>query len=125
MLEIPVEAYPNQSFLVSLPADDGAGQNCAIALYQRGERVYLDLNVDGVTLRQGAVCLPRVGIVGAVTGFSGELFMVDSRTQPDAQRPPQWQGLGSRWKLYYLDAGEVRDIRDEAAQAALQGGIHG
>lgn len=125
MLEIPVEACPNQSFLVTLPDSSGTGRNCAIALYQRGGRVYLDLAVDGVTLRRGAVCLPRVGIVGDVAGFSGELFVVDSRTQPDAQEPPQWQGLGTRWKLYYLDAGEVTEMRDEAAQAALQGGIHG
>ncbi|MCH5277765.1 MAG: hypothetical protein J1E80_08030 [Desulfovibrionaceae bacterium] len=125
MLEIPVEAYPNQSCLVTLPDSSGSGQNCTVALYQRGERVYLDLNVDGSVVRRGAVCLPRVGIVGDVAGFSGELFIVDSRTQPDAQEPPQWQGLGTRWKLYYLTVDEVNEMRDEAARAALLEGIHG
>ena len=116
MIEIPLEPYQNQSLMVTL--DD---QDCTLALYQRNSRLYLDLSVDSVPVRQGAVCLPQVGIVGDVRGFAGELYMADQRTQPDKQQPPQWEGLGTRWKLYYLSPEEVLTLRENAAQGALNG----
>lgn len=116
MLEIPLEAYQNQSFMVTLKEQD-----CSLALYQRNSRLYLDLSVDGALVRQGAVCLPQVGILGNVRGFAGELFMVDQRTQPEKQQPPQWEGLGTRWKLYYLLPEEVQTLRENAALEALHG----
>ena len=116
MLEIPLEAYQNQSFMVTLNEQD-----CSIPLYQRNSRLYLDLSMDGSVVRQGAVCLPQVGIVGDVPGFAGELFMIDLRTQPEKQQPPQWEGLGTRWKLFYFSPEEVLGLRQNAAREALNG----
>lgn len=116
MLKIPLEACQNQSFMVTLN-----DQDCAVALYQRKSRLYLDLSVDNAVVRRGAVCLPRKGILGDIRGFSGELYMADQRTHPDKQQPPQWEGLGTRWKLYYLSPEEVRTLRENAAQEALNG----
>ena len=95
MLEIPLEACQNQSFMVTLNEQD-----CTIALYQRNSRLYLDLSVEGAVVRQGAVCLPQVGIVGEVPGFAGELFMIDLRTQPEKQQPPRWEFPSGRLSLY-------------------------
>lgn len=102
MLIIPLETVPNQRLLVVL-----AGQNCTISVYQRGRRLYLDLAVDDAVVRQGAICLPRVPLLGDVQQFAGQLYFVDMGTQPGQQEPPQWQGLGSRWKLVYLGRDEV------------------
>ncbi len=116
MLEIPLEAYPNQSLMATLN-----GQDCSIALYQRNSRLYLDLSMNGSVARRGAVCLPQVEILGNVPGFAGDLVMIDLRTQPERQRPPQWEGLGTRWKLYYLLPAEVLTLREKAAREALHG----
>lgn len=105
MLEIPLEAVPNQRLLAVL-----AGQNCTISVYQRGRRMYLDLAGDDKIVRQGAVCLPRVPLLGDVQQFAGQLFFVDMGAQPVRQEPPQWQGLGSRWKLIYLDNEELQTL---------------
>lgn len=99
MLHLSLEAVPNQEFQVVL--DD---QNCTIALYQRGKRMYLDLYVDDAAVCRGAVCLPGVGVPRTSNKFSGRLFMIDALSAPDRQEPPQWEGLGSRWRLYYLTA---------------------
>ena len=37
------------------------------------------------------------------------------------QQPPQWEGLGTRWKLFYLFPEEVLVLRENAAQEALDG----
>ena len=52
MLKIPLDAIPNQTFNITLNE-----QNCTIHLYQRGEYMYMDLAVDGNTIRQGMICL--------------------------------------------------------------------
>jgi hypothetical protein len=105
MLEIPLIAVPNQQLLARLDEQD-----CTINVYQRGARVYLDLALDGVPLRQGAICLPGVPVVDAPWPFVGGLYMVDTGTTPKGQQPPQWEGLGTRWKLYYLDAAEMAEV---------------
>ena len=116
MLEIPLEATPNQSFLITL--DD---QDCTIALYQRGRRLYLDLTVSGRIVRQGAICEPGVGIPhGGTDAFRGRLYLVDLRSQPGQQAAPQWQGLGDRWRLYWLSPDEVQQVNAE--EAARYGG---
>lgn len=105
MIEIPLAASPNQSCMVTL--DD---QDCTIAVYQRNRNTYLDLYVDDTAVRTGAVCLPATGIVGNVTCFTGELVIVDTGSQPDNQQMPQWSGLGTRWKLYYLSTSELESL---------------
>lgn len=115
MLELPLEATVNQEFLVTL--DD---QNCTIALYQRGPGMYLDLRVGGVTVCQGAICRPGMGIIQVATGaWQGQLYMLDERSQPDRQQAPQWRGLGARWRLYWLTPDEVREVETANFETAL------
>lgn len=117
MLELPLEATPNQEFLITL--DD---QDCTIAVYQRGTRLYLDLTVSREIVRQGAICQPGERIVqGATAAFRGQLYFVDERSQPDQQAAPQWEGLGTRWRLYWLTSDEVETLRKAEFEAVLYG----
>lgn len=117
MLELPLEATVNQEFLVTL-----GGQDCTIALCQRGAGMYLDLRVSGVTVCQGAICQPGMGIVQRATdAFAGQLYILDERSRPMEQQPPQWQGLGSRWRLYWLSSEEVDEVETANFEAALNG----
>ena len=108
MLTMPVEATPNQQFQVVL--DD---QNCTIALYQRGKRMYLDLYVDDTAICQGMICLPTVGVPRNSRDFSGKIFVVDTLSTPSRQEAPQWEGLGSRWNLVFLTADEVEELKSK------------
>lgn len=117
MLELPLEATPNQELLITL--DD---QDCVVAVYQRGTRLYLDVAVSGQIVRQGAICQPGERIVqGATAAFRGQLYFVDQRAQPDQQAAPQWEGLGTRWRLYWLTPEEVEALRTAEFEAALYG----
>ncbi|MBD5417377.1 MAG: hypothetical protein HDR50_06905 [Desulfovibrio sp.] len=117
MLELPLEAMVNQEFLVTL-----GEQDCTIALYQRGASMYLDLNAGGAIICRGAICQPGMGIVQRATmAFAGQLYLLDERSQPMEQQPPQWQGLGTRWKLYWLSPEEVKEINAANLKAALNG----
>lgn len=99
MLEIPLIAYPNRSLQVILD-----GQECGIALYQRGERLYMDMDVGATRVITGAVCLDAVSIIQrAQSVFAGSLIFVDTQ----GNEAPEWHGLGTRWRLLYISAGEV------------------
>ena len=117
MLELPLEAMVHQEFLITL-----GEQDCPIALCQRGAALYLDLNAGGVTVCRGAICQPGAGIVQQATAaFEGQLFLVDTRSRPMEQQPPQWQGLGTRWKLCWLTPEEVEEVGAATFEAALNG----
>lgn len=117
MREIPLISAPNQELLVTL-----GEQDCALAVYQRGDRVFMDVAVGETVVRRGAICMPGMGIVqGAQTGFAGQLYMVDEDATPDRQRPPQWTGLGTRWRLYHLTEADLAALEDAAAEDAPNG----
>lgn len=121
MLELPLEATVNQQFLVTL-----GEQDCTIALCQRGAAMYLDLGAGGVTVCRGAICQPGIGIVQRATAaFEGQVYLLDVRSRPNEQQPPQWQGLGARWKLYWLTPEEVDEVETANFEAALAGGDRG
>lgn len=105
MIEIPLRQVPSQTFLISLDEQD-----CTISLYQRGDRLYLDLAVNGEIVRQGAICLPAINIGGEPYPFSGFLFFADGLSEPDKQWPPQYTDLGTRYKLYYATAEEAESV---------------
>ena len=109
MLEIPLIQVPNQELLVTLNEQD-----CTLHIYQRRERVYLDLAMDGVTLRRGAVCLPCVDVVAQPYPFRGHLYWTDELSKPEKQQPPQYTGFGTRYHLYYLTHEEQEEILTEA-----------
>ena len=117
MLELPLEATVNQEFLVTL-----GEQDCTIALYQRGAGMYLDLSSGGAAICRGAICQPGVGIIQQATAaFKGQLVLMDERSQLGGQQQPQWDGLGSRWKLYWFTPEEVKEINAANLKAALNG----
>ena len=101
MREIPLLNVPNQQLQVVL-----GGQDCTIHVYQRGPRVYLDLDLDGEMLCEGAICMPGVAIGGELHPFVGTLIFADELASPDAQEPPQYEGFRTRWKFYYVEDGE-------------------
>lgn len=100
MITIPLQPIPAQAFNVSLD-----GQPCRIALYQKGDYFYMDLTVNNVTVVQGRMVLNSVWIVRyAYLGLSGDLFMADTMGTDDS---PTYDGLGSRYRLYYATADEI------------------
>lgn len=98
MMQIPLQAVPAQRFQVVL--DD---QNCTLALYDRGGRLYADLDVDSDAVFRGAICRYGADIVQSSTlRFSGSLHFYDTQGTHD----PKYEGLGSRFILLYLSDGE-------------------
>ena len=98
MQNIPLSPIPAQTFQIVL--DD---QQCHITLYQRGRRMYLDLEADNETVCQGAICQNRASIVPFPTlNFSGSLHFWDTL----GDEPPQYEQLGTRFLLLYVADGE-------------------
>ncbi|KOY61208.1 MULTISPECIES: phage baseplate plug family protein [Photorhabdus] len=99
MIEIALRAVKAQEFTVTLNE-----QSCMIRLNQRSTGLYMDLTVNDKPVLQGVVCLNCNKIVRySYLRFSGELFFADLNGSSD----PHWEGLGQRYKLYYLFPGEV------------------
>lgn len=104
MLIVPLTAIPAQSLQVVL-----ADQDCDISVYTRGEHLFLDLAVDGVTVQTGAIVENLVSIIQMPNRqFSGTLAMVDTL----GDSTPRWDGLGDRWVLVYWDSGEEGEPRN-------------
>ena len=99
MLLIPLEAVPSQTLSITL-----AGQACSIAVRDNNVNLYLDLRVSNRPIVVGKICRNRQRLLIGLgyRGFIGDFVFVDS--QGDEQ--PAYAGLGSRWQLYYLGAGE-------------------
>ncbi|MGN6312847.1 MAG: phage baseplate plug family protein [Rhodanobacteraceae bacterium] len=100
MIAIPLQPIPAQTFNVSL-----GGQPCRIALYKKGDFFYMDLTVNNTVVLQGRMVLNGAWIVRyAYLGLSGDLVMFDTQGTNDG---PTYDGLGSRYQLYYLTADEI------------------
>ena len=99
MQTIPLLAIPAQSFQIIL-----GGQNCLIALYQRGDHLYSDLFVDQTAIWRGVICQTMVDLKPyPYLPFKGALFFVDMEGAED----PRPEGLGNRrWPLLYVDPAE-------------------
>ncbi len=99
MKEIPLQPAPSQTLSVIL-----AGQNCQIAVYQKSTGMYLDLSVNDAPIITTLLCRDRVRLVRQeYLGFVGDLTFMDTQGRDD----PQWAGLGARWRLRYLEAGDL------------------
>ncbi|KWE25721.1 phage baseplate plug protein [Burkholderia territorii] len=98
MLILPITAKPAQNFSVLL-----AGQNCQISVYQKTTGMYLDLSVNNAPIKSGIACRDRVLLIRhAYLGFVGDLTFFDTQGVAD----PEYAGLGTRWQLVYLEAGD-------------------
>lgn len=95
---IPLSQLPAQTLNVVL-----ADQYCTISLYWRQTRLYLDLSVGAFAVCQGAICQDRASVVQSPSRyFNGSLHFYDQ----EGRRPPQWEGLNTRWVLLFLEEGE-------------------
>ncbi|CAB3638258.1 hypothetical protein LMG26685_01768 [Achromobacter mucicolens] len=92
---IPLHPVPSQTLSVVL-----SGQNCQISVYQKSTGLYLDLKVDDAPVVTAVLCHDRVRLVrSAYLGFVGDLAFEDTQGQAD----PQYDSLGSRFVLSYLE----------------------
>lgn len=81
-----------------------SGQQCKIRLVQRESGLYMDLTVGDTVLFQGVPCWYANKMVRySYLGFSGDLVFMDNQGQSD----PSYDGLGTRYPLYYLEASEI------------------
>lgn len=116
---VPLAPNPNQTLQIVL-----AGQNCSIELrtldgYAVTDNVdfsdtqpYLAFSLDvagvSITRTQNCLNLKRLLINRQYLGFVGDFMFVD--TQPDPVTgfaDPQFEGLGTRWQLVYLEASDL------------------
>lgn len=99
MRTIPLEPARSQSVSVEL-----AGQRCTIRLIQRESFLYMDLTVNGEVIMQGVPCLFANRMVRySYLGFTGDLIFIDN----NGQNNPSYEGLGSRFQLYYMEASDL------------------
>ena len=64
----------------------------------------MDLTVNEVPIMQGVPCLYGNKMVRySYLGFKGDLIFIDN----DGESDPQWEGLGSRYLLYYIEENEL------------------
>ena len=101
MLTIPTQAVPSQQLQVVL-----ANQNCQIAIYQKQQGLFVDLNVGGTDISTGVLALDAVPLTWNYSGFAGNLVIVDTQGSDD----PTYDGLGSRYQLVYLTAAEYAEL---------------
>lgn len=98
MQTVPLQPVPAQLTKVVL-----GGQNCQIALSQKAQGLFVDLNVNGVDIVVGIIARDAVPIVcREYAGFLGNLLFIDTQGADD----PQTSGLGDRFELVYLTADE-------------------
>lgn len=96
---INLSNIPAQQFNIVLD-----GLNCAIKLYQRGPRLYMDLATTDKVIFTGAVCLflSRVN-QSPDPDFTGALHFIDTK----GYQAPHYEGLNSRWYLVYFSESKL------------------
>lgn len=96
---IPLRAVQSQTLTVVL-----SGQNCRLNVYQKSTGLFLDLYISDSPVLTTVLCRDRVKIVrDEYRAFVGDLAFADQQGNDD----PEFTGLGSRFILYYGDAGEL------------------
>ena len=102
MILIPLQAVPSQQLNILL-----GGQTCTIAVYQKGNSMFMDLTANGISIQACKICQNQVRLVRApYLGFIGDLVFFDTQGSND----PQYTGFGNsnpRYVLVYLSASEV------------------
>lgn len=110
---IPLEAVNNQKFSIVL-----GGQNCDITVYERNERVFVDLSVDGAVVRQGMLAVAGNILPRNTSAFFGALMFVDILDGYEVF--PRYAEFDRRWQFVWLteeEMGPLRRLRDEALEA--------
>lgn len=96
---IPLQAVPSQTLAVTL-----ARQPAQIAVRQNGDAMFFDLLIGTTPIVRSRICLDRARMLLGVRyrGFVGDFAFVDTQ----GRNNPNYSGLGSRFQLFYLGAGE-------------------
>ena len=98
MLQIPIQPVPSQQVKAVL-----ASQNCQIAIYQKAQGIFVDLNSNGIDISVGVLAHNAVALDPRdYAGFSGNLMFIDTQGLDD----PSFKGFNTRWFLVYLTAAE-------------------
>lgn len=64
----------------------------------------MDFSVNGNVVSQGVPCLYGNKMIRyKYLGFSGDLVFLDNEGSDN----PSWEGLGSRYPLYYIEESEI------------------
>lgn len=101
MQTIPLSAVPSQSLSVLL-----GGQKVEMTLRQRSTGLYADISLNGKQILAGILCQDRTRIVRrAYLGMKGDLVFIDQQGKTDSN--PTYDGLGSRYVLYWIEPGET------------------
>jgi hypothetical protein len=97
MLIIPIQPIPNQNIRLTVNE-----QACEITLRQQNTGIYFSLVSDGVSICN-SVLVQNAAPLNSQFNFNGVfvLFDVDGKGKPDYSK------LGTKWMLYYLEAGEL------------------
>lgn len=99
MLTVSLSQEKEQTLSVTL-----AEQQCVIRLVQRYSGIYMDLTVNDEVVMQGVPCWYANKMVRySYLGFKGDLVFLDNEGESD----PQWDGLGDRFPLYYLEESDL------------------
>jgi hypothetical protein len=95
---VPLQSVPSQQVKTVL-----GGQNCQIAVYQKNQGMFVDLNVGGVDVSSGVLALNGVPLCPTnYLGFVGNLLFIDTQGLDD----PDYTGAGVRFQLLYLTGAE-------------------
>lgn len=96
-----ISLQPSKSQKVTVTLN---GQTCQLKLHQRSDGFYIDLYINGEAKMLGVLCENCNFLVRySYLGFSGDLVFVDTQGTSD----PEWSGIGTRYRLYYLTADEI------------------
>ena len=99
MLIVPVQSVPNQTLSILL-----ANQLCRLTLKTRWFGLFMDVSVNDAPIVQGVICQHWNRIVrSAYLGFVGDFAFWDTQGSAD----PTFNGLGSRYLLYYLEKSDL------------------
>lgn len=99
MINIPLQAVPNQTLAVTLNR-----QSAQIAVRQNGKNIYFGLRSNTTPIIRTKVCRDRNRLLLDVgyRGFIGDFAFVDTQGTDD----PLYTGLGSRFLLFYIGVDE-------------------
>lgn len=101
MQQIPIQAVPSQILQTVL-----GGQNCQIAIYEKDQGVFVDLNSNGTDISVAVIARNAVPLTWNYSGFVGNLIFIDTQGKSD----PTYTGLGSRFQLIYLAAADIMSL---------------
>ncbi len=102
MQEISLQSVPSQQSQIVLN-----GQQCQIAVYVKTQCMFFDMTVNGSPVAYAVQAKNLVNLVPtSYLGFTGWLLFLDTQVNED----PQYTGLGTRWILLYLDAGDLANV---------------